>query len=203
MTKAPAVTTSAVQKATFELESMKRSLQSWLKYRSMNDAILAGTRKTRMPPGIAKQMVVRNRDLVLEQELATKLHALLTELDVKGLPDPDVRTNPAAAVQLATIAIHGGTSPASMGGILGASSATHPWLWPVLIVGGLLLAVTTAVKTAADVAKERERYACIQAGACTDYGFWLRAGGVAAVGWIAWKELGLRELVRGLLKRRG
>lgn len=105
------------------------------------------------------------------------------------LPDPDVAANAGAAVALAQIALQGGTalsSPSATGSIW--SSAAHPWLWPVLIVGGLLLVTTTAIKTAADVAKDREEKACIEAGACTDYGFWLRAGGVAALAWLAWEK---------------
>jgi hypothetical protein len=72
----------------------------------------------------------------------------------------------------------------------------------VLIVGGLLLAVTTAVKTAADVAKEREHYACIQAGACTDYGFWLKWAGIGTLAYFAWNDMGVGDMVKGLLKKR-
>jgi hypothetical protein len=61
--------------------------------------------------------------------------------------------------------------------------------------------VTTAIKTAADVAKDKEEKACIQAGACTDYGFWLKAGGVTALLWLAWRELGLREAVHSFTKK--
>lgn len=191
---APAITSSKVQRAAVELESMKRSLAAWLKYRKLNDAVIAGKKATKVPPGLARQLVQRHRDLAVEQELANRLYTLLSELDVKGLPDPG---NPNAAVLLAQIAIAGGTP--AMGGL----GTTHPWLWPVLIVGGLLLAVTTAVKSYADLAKEREHYACIQAGACTDYGFWLKAGGVTVLGWFVWKELGVGDVVKRLIKKRG
>lgn len=187
-----AVSSPQVKKAAVELERMKRSLASWLKYRTLNDAVAAGQAKSKVTPEVAKAIVASTRDSTAERDLAVKLHTLLTELGVKPLPDPSA---PGAAVQLAGIALAGGNMP------MGNVGITHPWLWPVLIVGGLLLAVTTAVKTAADVAKEREHYACIQSGACTDYGFWLKAGGVAAVGWFAWKELGLGETVRGILKK--
>jgi hypothetical protein len=194
-----AITPAQVATASRELEGMKRSLASWLKYRQMNDAVAAGTRQGRLPPGIAKQAIMRTRDMAVEQELATRLATLLTELGVKNLPNSDVTQNPAAAVQLAQIAI-AGNSPA-LGGFFTAANASHPWLWPVLIVGALLLGLTTAIKTAADVAKEREHYACIQAGACTDYGFWLKAGGATVLAWFAWKELGVGDVVRGLIKK--
>lgn len=193
-----AITTTAVKKAAAELESMKSSLRGWLKYRELNDAVLAGTATTKIPPGIAKKFVEQNRDPAVEAELANRLHVLLTEL-MPGQQLPSAQGY-GAAVQLAKIALAGGATPSPMGGVLSATG--HPWLWPVLIVGGLLLAVTTAVKTAADVAKERERYACIQAGACTDYGFWLKAGGIAALGWFAWTQLGVGDVVKGALKKR-
>ncbi len=60
--------------------------------------------------------------------------------------------------------------------------------------------VTTAIKTAADVAKDSEEKACIMAGACTDYGFWLKAGGVTALAWFAWRELGLGDTIKSLIK---
>lgn len=200
------ITTTAVKNAAAELEAMKGSLKSWLKYRTLNDAVMAGTAKARMPPGIAKRVITQTRDMTLEQDLAGKLSALLTEL-LPGvrLPNADLRSNPDGAVQLAQIALAGNApvmtaSAKALEGIAGVG-ASHPWLWPVLIVGGLLLAVTTAVKTAADVAKEREKYACIQAGACTDYGFWLKAGGVTVLAWFAWRELGLGDFVKGLMKK--
>lgn len=202
MQPAPGITTTAVSSAASELEKMKRSLHGWLKYRMLNDDVLAGKAKTKIPPGLAQRIVAQNRNTAVEQDLAEKLHALLTEL-MPGvqLPNINLSQNPNAAVQLAQIAITGkapttATAPAAVEGI-----GAHPWLWPVLIVGGLLLAVTTAVKTAADVAKERERYACIQAGACTDYGFWLKAGGITVLAWFAWSQLGVGDFVRGLIKK--
>lgn len=198
------ITTSAVSKASTELEKMKRSLSGWLKYRTLNDAVLSGKAKTKIPPGLAQRIVAQSRNRDVEQDLAEKLHALLSEL-MPGvqLPNLNLAANPNAAVQLAHIALSGkaptsATAAAPMEGVF----ASHPWLWPVLIVGGLLIAVTTAVKTAADVAKEREKYACIQAGACTDYGFWLKAGGITVLAWFAWTQLGVGDAVRGIIKRR-
>lgn len=189
------ITTTDVQQAAAELARMRGSLVSWLRYRELNDRVMAGTARVRKPLAYAQRVVAMGRDTVLEQDLASKLHALLEQV-MRGaqLPDPDVRSNPDAAVQLARIALMGGATvahPAATGSLL-----TSPWLWPVLIAGGLLLVVTTAIKTAADVAKDREEKACIEAGACTDYGFWLKAGGIAAIAWIAWREFGRRNTPR-------
>ena len=173
-----AITTPAVQKAAAELARMRRSLMAWLKYRALNDQVMAQTGRVRDPR--------------VEQDLATKLAALLGQvLPGQRLPEADLSRNPNGAVQLAQIAIQGGRvtqGPTATGNILGAVS--HPWLWPVLIVGGLLLIVVTGIKTAADVAKDREEKACIVAGACTDYGFWLKAGGVVALAYVAWNAFG-------------
>ena len=195
------ITTTAVKNAAAELEKMKSSLRGWLKYREINDRVLAGQAQTKIPPGIAKKLVEQNRDPGVEGTLAARLHVLLTELmPGSALPNPAA---PGAAVALAKIALAGNTaaatSPAPMGGVLSATG--RPWLWPVLIVGGLLLAVTTAVKTAADVAKEREKYACIQSGACTDYGFWLKAGGITILAWFAWTQLGVGDAVKGAVRK--
>lgn len=196
------ITTTAVQKATAELNHMKRSLRAWLKYRAIGDAVLAGKGKTKLPPAYAARVITARRDMAVEQDLADKLSALLTELmPGVSLPNADLRSNPFAAVQLAQVALSGKAPVTASTAPLSGVGATHPWLWPVLIVGGLLLAVTTAIKTAADVAKTKEETACIEAGACTDYGFWLKAGGVTILAWFAWKELGLGEMVRGALRK--
>lgn len=189
------ITTAEVQRAAGELARMRSSLTGWLRYRSLNDQVMAGTAKVRRPLAVAQRMVAGARDMAAEQDLANKLHALLgVVMKGQSLPNADLRSNPMGAVQLAQIALAGGTQvsgPVATGG-LGSmfGAAGHPWLWPVLIVGGLLLTVTTAIKTAADVAKDREEKACIQAGACTDYGFWLKAGGIVAIAWFAWHHGG-------------
>lgn len=193
------ITTPEVQRASVELDRMRGSLSSWLKYRSINDRVLAGTLRTKKPIAYAQQVVSANRDLSAEQDLASKLHALLSVV-MRGqdLPNADLRSNPQGAVQLAQVALMGGSSvagPVATGGLFSALTSGHPWMWPALIVGGLLLVVVTAIKTAADVAKDREEKACIQAGACTDYGFWLKAGGVAVLAWFAWERFGGKELL--------
>jgi hypothetical protein len=199
------ITTNAVKKASVELEKMKSSIRGWLKYRDINDRVIAGTARAKVPPGIAKKMIAAARDPGVEQDLADRLHALLTEvMPGAQLPTPSLADNPQAAVSLARIALAGSAPQTqAMGGIISSASASHPWLWPVLIVGGLLLAVTTAVKTAADVAAEREKYACIQSGACTDYGFWLKAGGAAMLAWFAWTQMGVGEMLKGAVRKRG
>lgn len=204
------ITKTQVMTAAQELASMRRSLASWLKYRTLNDSVLAG-RKTdiKYPLPYAQRVIAGSRDLSIEQDLATKLSVLLAEVmpDVQ-LPSADLRQNPNAAVELANIALVGASPrPSALrqagGGMaLGNVGATHPWLWPVLIVGGLLLAVTTAIKTAADLAAEKERLACIQAGACTDFGFFLKAGGILMIAYVAWNQFGVGDAVKGFIKKR-
>lgn len=197
-----AISTQEVRQAAGELAKMRGSLAAWMKFRTLNDRVLAGTTTVSKPLPYAQRVVASARDLNIEQDLATKLHALL-EVVMKGqsLPEPDLRSNPQAAVQLAQLALMGGQtvpSPQATGSLAGM-----PWLWPALIVGGVLLTVTTAIKSSADVAKDHEEKACIMAGACTDYGFWLKAGGVFALAWFAWEKLGLREKARDFAAKKG
>jgi hypothetical protein len=198
------ITTQEVTAAAAELARMRTALAGWLRYRTLNDRVLAGTAAVRKPLSYAQRVVAGSRDMAIEQDLANKLHALL-EIVLPGqeLPNADLRSNPAGAVQLAQVAIMGGAQvpgPVATGGFL--TGASHPWLWPVLIVGAVLITVTTAIKTAADVAKDREEKACIEAGACTDYGFWLKAGAVFGLAWFAWHRMGGREMVHSLTQKR-
>lgn len=194
-TMAP-VSTLEVQKATAELRKMRGALAQWLKYRRMNDEVTQGVRATKKPRALAVQIIAQQRDLATEQKLADQLHTLLSEvMPDAALPAPSVQANPLAAVQLAQIAITGQPPPTTSTPT--ATGSTQPWLWPVLIVGGLLLAVTTAISSYADVAKSQEQYACIQAGACTDYGFWLKAAAVVGLGWFLWTQTSLPQTVRG------
>lgn len=191
-----AITTTDVAKAKRALTAMQKSLRDWMRWRQMNDQVAAGTLPSKkLPPGLAKQIALSGRDPVVERALANQLYALLSELmpDAR-LPNPD---GPGAAVQLASIALAGGQTPE---GLVAQGSIAAYLTWPVLIVGGLLLAVTTAIRSAADVAKEKEHLACIQSGACTDYGFWLKVGGIAAIAFVAWHHLGLKERVRRATK---
>lgn len=192
-----AITTSEVQQAATELARMRRSLQAWLKYRALNDQVLAGAARVRKPLEYGQRVIATARASGAEQDLANKLNALLTAImPGQPLPSPDLTTNPQGAVQLAQIALQGGAvaaGPSATGGLAGAA---HPWLWPVLIVGGVLLVITTAIKTQADLAAQHEQNACIEAGACTDYGFWLKAGGVLFLAWFAWEKMGVGDVFR-------
>ena len=200
MTVAAPVSTQDVQRAAAELARMRGSLAGWMRVRLQNDRVLAGQVSTRKPLAYAQRVIAAGRDMAIEQDLAGKLYALLTVV-MPGypLPDPDLSTNPSAAVQLAKLALSGGRSVSGPVPTSGLLTGGAPWLWPVLIVGAVLLTVTTAIKTAADIAKDREEKACIEAGACTDYGFWLKAGGVAVLAYLAWEKFGGRKL----LKERG
>jgi len=194
------ISTQDVAQAKRELARLKGSLARWLKYRTINDAVMAGTAKTRKPLAYAQAVVGQARDVAAEQRLASQLAVLLTEIAPDAqLPSSDLSQNPQGAVQLAQIVISGNIptapGPASQG-------ATHAWLWPVLIVGGLLLAVTTAIHSAADVAEQKEHDACIEAGACTDTGFFLKAAAIVGLGWFVWKGLGVGDVVRGHIKGR-
>jgi hypothetical protein len=189
------VSKNDVQRAKVELDRMRGSLKGWLKYRTLNDAVVAGTAPTKKPRRYAVEVISMSRDMVAEEKLAKQLYALLSEVMPDAqLPQPNLAVNPQAAVQLAQIAITGNapsSSPQPQGAIA--------WWWPAIIVGGLMMTITTVIKTSADTAREKERLACIQAGACTDYGFWLKAGGVAALVYVAW-NMGLGERVRKAMK---
>lgn len=192
------ITTTDVSKAHAQLQHMRGKLVAWLKYRKMNDEVVAGTRSTRLPRAAAAQ-IASQRDWATEQQLANYLYALLSELAPDGvqLPHPDVSADPNAAVKLATIAITG-TWPGGATASPDAMGSSHPWLWPVLIVGAVLLTVTTAISSYADVAKTREQYACIQAGACTDYGFYLKWGAIVGAAWFVYTQTGVGERIRAI-----
>lgn len=185
-------------KAEREIRRMRSSLKSWLKYRRLNDAVAAGEVKTRLPREVAAR-VVGEYDLEGEQKLADKLHALLSEMfDASSLPDPDVSEDHNAAVKLAKIAIKGKVPSEAQG----PSAQGIVWMWPVVVVvGGLLFTITTVVRARADVQKEKERIKCIESGACTDYGFWLKMGGGLLTAWIIWDKFGAREAVQRRFKK--
>jgi hypothetical protein len=185
---------SDVQRAKVELDRMRGSLKKWLKYRTLNDAIAAGTAPTKKPRAFAREVISQSRDWDTEAKLAKQLYVLLSEtMPGVQLPQPNVAVNPQAAVELARIVLEGppASSPAAQGA----------WYlsWPVLIVGGLLLAVTTAIRSSAETAQQKEYLACVRAGGCTDSGFWLKAGGVVMLAYVAW-QMGLGERVKRALK---
>jgi len=197
-------------KAEAALISMKRSLRSWLSFRNRMDDYVAGTRAApkllRRPgarplPPAAIAATLRDERLADESALARTLHELLREvgLDVGCLPDPDVASDPDAAVKLAEIAI-AGACPSEL------SAPTAPGLvWFVLAIpiAGAVLIASQFIKSRADVAKEKERLRCIRAGACTDSGFWIKSASVLVIGWLAWDKLGLRERASGMFAKGG
>jgi hypothetical protein len=203
------ITAAQAQKSARELAQMKASLRSWLRFRQLNDQVAAGVAvkpllkspRAVAPPAAAFKLKLRKQRLIEEQELATNLHRLLSEVfDADKLPDPDVRRNAAAAVQLAKIAIAGklpgeSTAPDAQGLV---------WLWPAVVVIGLVaFTIMTQIRSSADVAKEKERIECIKAGACTDTGFFLKLGAVAVIGWLVWDKLGVGKRVMGALGKGG
>jgi len=205
------ITAAQAQAGKVELAKMKRSLASWLKYRSMNDQIAAGgasslptpllkTPGASTPPAAVMSLRLRRERFADESELAAQLHTLLAEVfDGGTLPDPDVQKNPNAAVELAKIAIAGKLP----GEAAAPTAAGFIWMWPlVIVVGAIAFVITTAIRSSADVAKEKERLECIKAGKCTDTGFWLKVGALTVVGWIVWDKMGVGERVKRAVKGR-
>lgn len=201
------VTPAQAQRARVELQQMRRGLERWLRYRRINDRVASGQpvpdALLRRPGAVAPPAPVlrtklQRERLADEQPLAEHLYQLLGEVfDARQLPAPDLRRDPEAAVKLAQIAISGrlpgeATQPQDVGFV---------WLWPaVIVVGAIALVLTTLIRSRAQSAEEREHYECIKSGKCTDSGFWLKIGGVVAVGWFVWDKLGARERLTGALK---
>ena len=188
------VSNSEKARAEREIRRMRRSLESWLKFRRRNDQAAMGKAKSRVPAHVLAKVLPQSRDWALEQRLAVQLHALLSEImDASQLPGPDISKNPNAAVDLAMIAISGkmpqeARSPSAQGIV---------WLWPVaIIVGAVMFTLMSKISSDADVAKEKERLECIKSGACTDSGFWLKMGAIGVLAWIAWDKLGLKRALR-------
>lgn len=188
------VSTSDVQRAKVELDRMRGALKKWLKYRTLNDAVLEGKAPTKKPRAFARTVIEQSRDMIAEEKLAKQLYVLLVDaMPGVRIPSPDVTANPKAAVELARLVVEGPPP--------GSPAAQGAWYlsWPVLIVGGALLAVTTVVRSMAELAERREYYACVKSGACSDEGMWLKWGGIAALAYVAW-QLGLGERIRKALK---
>lgn len=176
-----------------ELARMKRSLKSWLKYRRRNDRVARGEVKARVPAYLAARTLQRDRDYAGEQKLADDLYVLLSQLhDPSQLPVPDVAADPNAAVKLATIAITG-----TLGAEAPGPQAQGIIPLVILTAGGvLLLTATSFISNRAEVQKEKERLKCIRDGACTDYGFWLKAASVAVLGYFIWEKTGVGKKVK-------
>lgn len=183
------------------LEQMQGSLKSWLRTRKHMDEYVAGKvkapalfrRAKPLPPAVVATTLRTDR-YADEQELAEVLYALLVEcgMDSSALPIPDVAKDPNVAVKLATVAIKGKVSSSTN------APAAQGIVWFVLAIpiAGVVLVVSQWIKSKADVIKEKEKIRCIESGACTDEGFWLKIGSIGLVSWLAWDKLGLREAVR-------
>lgn len=194
------------RQAEAALKQMQRSLKSWLGYRRKLDAYVAGKvqapalfRRAKPLPPSTVAITLRSDRYAGEQDLADTLYSLLTEIGCSAstLPSPDVARDPDAAVKLAQIAI-AGKCPQD---VIGPQSAGIVWFVLAIPIAGIVLVISQFIKSKADVEKERERLRCIQAGACTDTGFWLKVGAIAITSWLAWDKFGLREVVDKRKKR--
>ena len=187
------VTPAEKIKAEKRIKKMRRSLTRWLKKRKVNDEAAMGLRKAKVPARVLAQTLPLTRDWALEQRLAVQLHGLLSEfMDAAMLPNPDISKDPNAAVKLAQIAI-GGKLP-SEASTPQAQGLLPLLIWPmVLVVGMVLFTVMGKISSDADLAELKENNRCVESGACTDSGFWLKMGAIAVVGWIAWDKLGVKK----------
>lgn len=163
-------------KAASELQKMKASLGRWLSYRARTDA--------NTPP--AKKAALRFSRLKDEQRLAQNLAKLLTEAGFQNLP-----TDAGAAPGLAEMVLRDEVgSPQSQG------------FWMLLIpVAGAVFLISYWIRSQADLAAEKERIRCIESGACTDSGFWMKVGGISLLAYLAWDKFGGKEAV-GKFKRK-
>lgn len=195
--------------AEVALKQMQGGLKGWLYYRKRMDDYVAGKvkppalfrRAKPLPPAVVGATLRRDR-YASEQDLAETLYALLTECgaDPGTLPAPNVQADPDAAAKLAQIVIAGKT-PSEV-----PSAQAQGIVWFVLLipVAGVVLVISQYIKSKAETEQEKERLRCVQAGACTDSGFWLKVGAISVVGWLAWDKFGLREAVeKGKRKLKG
>lgn len=185
------ITSTEKMKAEKRIKSMRRKLSKWIKARRINDEAAMGRRKAKVPVAVLAKTLPLARDWKLEQRLAVRIHALLSEvMDASQLPNPDISKDPNAAVKLAEIAINGklaeeAVSPSPQGII---------WLWPVVVVVGMVMfTIMSKISSDADLAELKEMNRCKETGACTDSGFWLKMAGAAIVGWVAWDKLGVKK----------
>jgi len=187
-------------KAAAVLRQMRRSLSRWLRVRRALDQYIAGDRPAPilgrrarpLPPRVAKVGLQQDR-FRTEQDLANQLYALLQDCGIPAiqLPSPDVSKDSEAAVKLATIAVAGKTPDE----VPAAQAQGIVWFALAIPAAAVVLMWSYYVKSKADAAAEAERLRCIQAGACTDYGFWLKWAAVAGLGWFAWDKMGVRDIV--------
>lgn len=193
------IAATEVANAQRELDRMKGALRSWLKYRALNDRTIAQSGNIASSKAMAPQqrlaiaVTARKQNEGTDTALARQLHALLAStMPTTSLPAPSASSAPA----LARLAL--GEQPTALAGPFGLTTGG---ITAIAIVAGVLLMVTTAIKSNADLAAEKERLACIQSGACTDSGFWFKWGAIGLGVWFAWTHLGLGEATKGAARR--
>lgn len=165
--------------AMAQLEKMTKALRKWLSYRKANDEQAVTQAEV--------QRLQRSRRAD-EQALCDKLYALLMQAGFKEtqLPVPDIQLDPNTAVELAELVLSGETpGPEAQG-----------FLWLLIPIAGLAWVISSAIKSQADLAAEKERIRCIESGACTDYGFWLKVGGISLAAYLAWDKFGIKEFFK-------
>jgi hypothetical protein len=155
-----------------ELDRMRGALKGWLRYRNLLAAPPAVVSPTEFSP--------------LELRMGKRLFVLLSEMfDSSQLPSEN---DPIALAQIAV----SGKLP---GEVATPTPTGLIWLWPVAIVVGLVLVtIVTKIRADAETAQEAAHLKCVETGRCTDYGFWLKFGGIALAAWIVWDKFGLRHL---------
>lgn len=173
---------------------MDKSLDKWLKVRLRVESALAG-KGTKKSPREVMQIFQSHHDWAGEQRLASELHALLSQAqDPQLLPDPDVRKNPRAAIQLAEIAL-GKPSAVSLPG------PAAQGILPFILVGAIAVvglgALVSSIRNTADVEKAKIEAECKMMGACGREGWYLAAG----LGVLFLWEMGLGDTVKKALKR--
>lgn len=187
---------NGAKEAQQNLKRMERSLKGWLKVRRRMDLAAAGApeKVLRIPgsvplsPTVLSKMLFSQR-YATEQPLALELHTLLQQVYGKDakLPVPNLETDPDAAVKLAEIVVRGKLADATASP---EAVGLAPLIWGILVVGGAATFTgITAIRSWADVAKEREYIKCLEVGACTDYGFWLKMGVIGIGGWLIYTRV--------------
>lgn len=164
--------------AAARLEKMSNSLKNWLRLRKSTDGTVATEADAR------RLFRSRRGD---EQILAENLYALLRQAGFPetDLPVPDVALDPNAAVELAELVVSGELPTPAAQGIL-------MLLIPLAAVAWV---ISRAIQSQADLAAEKEKIRCIESGACTDSGFWLKAGGISVVAYVAWSILKKKKVL--------
>lgn len=154
---APAVPVTAAEKAQVErsLRRLRGSAKKWLKFRKVNDAAAAGRVRSNTPARILAKTLVETRDWQLEQRIAVRLHALLSEvMDAGSLPNPDITKDPNSAVKLAEIVIAG----KMVGELTGPSAQGAFFVIPMVVIGGVIgFTLMNQSNNDLELAAQRER----------------------------------------------